>query len=37
MTEEEKEDEWRKKWMLPRPYEGKTEYEERIATNKNIK
>ena len=36
MTDEEKEEEWRKKWMLPKPYEPKPDYEDRIAKNKGI-
>jgi hypothetical protein len=37
MTEEQKDEEWRKKFALPKPYESKSEYEERIATSKGIK
>jgi hypothetical protein len=36
MSEEEREEEWRKRWMLPKPYEPKSEYEDRIAKNKGI-
>lgn len=36
MTEEEREEEWRKRWMLPKPYESKPEYEERIFKNKGV-
>ena len=37
MTEEERDEEWKKRWALPKPYESKSEYEDRISTNKNIK
>ncbi len=36
MTEEEREEEWKKRWQLPKPYEPKPEYEERISKNKGI-
>lgn len=36
MTEEEKEERWRKMWQLPKPAEPKLEYEDRINKNKNI-
>lgn len=36
MSEEEKEEEWKRKWQLPKPFESKSEYEERIAKNKGI-
>ena len=36
MTDEEKGEEWNKKWTLPKPYEVKPDYEERISRNKNI-
>ena len=36
MTEEEKDEEWKKRWMLPKPYEAKSEYEERISKSKSI-
>lgn len=36
MTEEEKEEEWKKKWALPKPYEPRPEYEDRISRNKGI-
>ena len=36
MTDEEKEDEWKKRWVLPKPYEPKPEYEDRIAKTKGI-
>lgn len=36
MTEEEKEEEWRKRWQLPKPYEARNEYEEKIQKNKSI-
>jgi hypothetical protein len=36
MTDEEKEEDWRKRWMLPKPYEPKPEYEDRIAKHKGI-
>ena len=36
MTDEEKEEEWKKRWLLPRPYENKNEYEEKISKHKGI-
>lgn len=36
MSEEEREEEWRKRWQLPKPYEAKAEYEDRIQKNKGI-
>ena len=36
MSEEEKEQEWIRKWQLPKPYEPKPEYEDRIQKNKSI-
>lgn len=36
MTDEEREEEWKKRWALPKAYEPKAEYEERIAKNKGI-
>ena len=36
MTEEEREEEWKKRWTLPRPYENKHEYEEKIQKHKGI-
>lgn len=36
MSEEEKDEEWKKRWLLPKPYEAKPEYEERISRNKSI-
>lgn len=36
MSEEEREEEWRKRWQLPKPYEPKPEYEDRISKNKGI-
>jgi hypothetical protein len=36
MSEEEKEEEWKRKWLLPKPYEAKPEYEDRISKNKSI-
>jgi len=37
MSEEEKEEEWRQKWKLPKDYESKSEYEDKIVGNKKIK
>lgn len=36
LSEEEKENIWKKNWELPRPLEEKHEYEERILRNKKI-
>lgn len=36
MSEEEKEENWKKQWMLPKPYEPKPEYDDRVAKNKGI-
>lgn len=36
MSEEEKDEEWKKRWTLPKPYEAKTDYEERISKSKSI-
>lgn len=36
MTDDEKDEEWKKRWQLPKPYESKPEYEDRISRNKNI-
>ena len=36
MSEEEKEQEWVRKWQLPKAYEPKPEYEDRINKNKSI-
>jgi len=36
MSEEEREEEWRRRWQLPKPYEAKSEYYERIQKNKGI-
>jgi len=37
LTEEEKEIQWRARWALPRELEARSEYQEKIATNKKIK
>ena len=36
MSEEERDEEWRRRWQLPKPYESKPEYESRIEKNKGI-
>jgi ElaB/YqjD/DUF883 family membrane-anchored ribosome-binding protein len=36
MSEEEKEQEWVRKWQLPKAYDPKPEYEEKINKNKSI-
>lgn len=36
MSEEDKEQEWVRKWQLPKAYEPKPEYEDRINKNKSI-
>lgn len=36
MTEEEKEEEWKKRWALPRPMEVKNEFEDKISRNNAI-
>jgi Dynein heavy chain, N-terminal region 1 len=36
MSEEERDEEWRRRWQLPKAYEPKPEYEDRIQKNKGI-
>jgi len=36
MTEDERDEEWKKRWALPRPMEVKNEFEEKISRNNAI-
>lgn len=36
LSEEEKDAEWVARWKLPKAYEAKPEYEDRISRNKGI-
>ncbi len=37
MTQEEKDEDWRKRWQLPKPFEAKMDNERYIQGHKSVK